>query len=99
MRFWDSGNGNELRKEEIQKGINCIAFSPNGKNAVCGDELGTIRTFSIPDAKLVRQLEGQNTGVVCLAYSPDGKTLGSAGEDEAWSSPRKVDTGLMVIPP
>jgi WD40 repeat protein/serine/threonine protein kinase len=62
--------------------INTIAFAPNGRILVHGNELGVLMVAQVQNAQPVGRLEGQVGPVRCAAFSADGKRVSFAGEGD-----------------
>src|SRR5262249_43578398 len=61
----------------------CVAFSPDGKTMVTGDQhLGVLTFFDLVKGTKHHSLRNAHDHTVrAVAFSPDGKTLASAGEE------------------
>ncbi len=64
--------------------INCIAFTPDGRQLVSASEDKTIRVWDLASGKTVRTIRGESAPgqagkVYAMALSPDGKWLAAAG--------------------
>lgn len=67
--------------------VDCIAFSPDGKNIAAGSDDGSVRLWSAETGyALAEMLAHLDRGVLCLEYSPNGKHLAI----------RLVDTRVFV---
>jgi WD40 repeat protein len=85
-RLWETGSGKELHRFR-HKGVNGLAFSPNGKALAAGgypSEEGTV-LWDLATKKEIRRFPsgplyvGPNT----LAFSPDGRYLAASGRANA----------------
>jgi len=62
--------------------INGVAFSADGKRAVCCSWDGVIRYWDLEDHALIRQLNGgRRIAIMSVVFSPDGKRILSGGGD------------------
>jgi hypothetical protein len=61
--------------------ILCVAFSPDGRQAVTGSADHTARLWSVADGREVRPLEGHTDEVLAVAFSPDGKRILTGSAD------------------
>lgn len=62
-----------------------LAFSPDGKQILTGDEQAKIMLWDVKSGKLIREFpraRGHQRGIQSLAYSPDGKQFVSVGRDD-----------------
>jgi WD40 repeat protein len=78
VRVWDLQAGAELFSEAVP-GVNCVAFSPDGRRLACGGEEVTVREAST--GQLVLSLRGHSDVVQAVAFSPDGRRVASASRD------------------
>ncbi|KAG8845735.1 hypothetical protein FRB96_002273 [Tulasnella sp. 330] len=65
-------------------GVNCVAWSPDGKAIVSGSEDHTVRVWDASSRTPIGEaLKGHTNGVSCVAWSPDGKTIISGSKDRS----------------
>lgn len=100
VMLWEVSTGKLVTKiEGFDKGLEPIAFSPNGKYLATGERESAgakASLWEIPSGKLIRTFEGHIYWVSQLAFSPDGLFLatGSANEMTLWnlSTGEKIGT-------
>jgi WD40 repeat protein len=61
--------------------ISSLAFSPDGKQVITGDGVGTVRLWDVASGKEIRQFKGHTGSVLSIAFSPDGKEVLTGGSD------------------
>jgi WD40 repeat protein len=64
--------------------VTCLAFSPDGKTLVLGQESGTVVLWDVGGENPQKRatMKGHRGKTIrAVAYSPDGKTIVSGGED------------------
>ena len=59
------------------KGVNAVAFSPDGKLLASGSDDHSIVIWNTDTGKQVTTLTGDEEVIRCVAFSPDGKSLAS----------------------
>jgi parallel beta-helix repeat protein len=64
------------------KGVNSVAFSPDGRLLASGSYDATIKLWEVATGSLVRILTGHTGGVESVAFSPDGRLLASGSGDK-----------------
>jgi WD40 repeat protein len=90
-----------------ERGVNAVAFSPDGKTLATGGDDGTVRIWNLATGKewQVFQVhpitaEPFGKGVRAVAFSPDGKTLASGADHDSvklWDlNTGKVRSNLVV---
>jgi hypothetical protein len=87
LRLWDAVTGRQLRRIEVGLAGNqwSVAFSPDGKGLVSGDNLG-VRVWDAATG-LGGELPAERRGqTYAVAFSPDGKLLASGG----WNAAQKT---------
>jgi RNA polymerase sigma factor (sigma-70 family) len=62
-------------------GISAVAFSPDGKQLVSGDNDLTLCVWEVSTGQKVRQLTRNEGGGFTIAYSPDGTMVAAGGLD------------------
>lgn len=95
IRLWDAVTGQQLaifkakskfagisrQEPEPQKGVNALAFSPNGKTVASGHDDNTVRLWDIASSAEIATLKGHKERINTLTFSPDGTTLASGSAD------------------
>lgn len=65
-----------------QHSVTCVAFSPDGKQAVTGSWDRTVRLWDVATGQPVGPPRESNAGAIgCVAFSPGGKRIAFAGAD------------------
>ena len=57
------------------------AFSTDGKCLVTGGRERVIRTWSVPELKLIEERYGPQETVLTVRFSPDGKSIAAGSYD------------------
>ncbi|KAG9070327.1 hypothetical protein KI688_009664 [Linnemannia hyalina] len=73
-----------------------IAFSPDSRRIVSGDEKGVIRLWDCTSGEELLTMEGHTNSIRSLTYSPCGDRIASVGDDKTvqlWDS----ETGVCVF--
>ena len=71
-----------MREIKVDTGVECLAFSPDGKILAAGCFDHAIRLVDAASGELIRKLVGHKGFPIQLAFSPDGKVLASASEGQ-----------------
>ena len=67
------------------KGVDSVAFSPDGRMVAIGSDDHTTRLWDVTDPhqlQPIATMTGHTSAVDTVVFSPDGKTLASAGVDQ-----------------
>jgi len=71
VRLWNAQDGTHLRTlEGHSRGVNGIAFSPDGRTIASGSGDTTVRLWNAQDGTHLRTLEGHSDEVMGIAFSP-----------------------------
>ncbi len=62
-------------------GVNCVAFSQDGKTLATAGLDGTVKLWDAASGKPLSSLKGHAGRVFSVTFAPDGNTLASASED------------------
>lgn len=81
--LYDAGNGKLIHSFTWHtRNINSIAFSPDSKLLISGDEYETIRLWNTETGKLVSEMQWhRGTATLSLAFSGNGEYLASGHRD------------------
>jgi len=80
MRLWDLETGDEIRSFAYNGSIWDVAFSPDGKTALCACGDGRVRHWELDSGKELKALVTQEDGVAwtCM-FTADGKQAVTGG--------------------
>ena len=62
--------------------VSCLAYSPNGKLLVTGNERFAIKVWDPATGKLKQTLDGHTGKIRAVAFTSNGQTLATGGEDK-----------------
>ncbi|MFO0843804.1 MAG: M56 family metallopeptidase [Gemmataceae bacterium] len=95
LRLWDATTGRLIRDVVTsQKQVFALAWAPDGRHAVIGQEDGAVQMWDVTAPRLVRDYKGHTEQVPFLSLSPDGKHLVTGSHDKTvkvWN----VETGAV----
>jgi len=70
--------------DPVSRGVNSVAFSPDGETLAAGDANGSAYVWNIATAKPIATLSDPNSaGINSVAFSPDSKTLATGDENDS----------------
>jgi WD40 repeat protein len=83
IRLWNLAEMRQVGTFRQPGSVLCLAFTPDRKTLIVGDERGAVRLLS-PDGTVKTTLAAHKDGpTFCVAVSPDGKKLATGGRDKA----------------
>jgi WD40 repeat protein len=89
VRLWEvAGDRASAKVKRVLRGhekwVRALAFSPDGKGLISGDDGGAIRRWEVAGDKVSEPtpLFRGTKGVLCLAFDPQGKWLAAGGIDQ-----------------
>jgi WD40 repeat protein len=87
--IWDAVTFEELAKlEGHHKGVNSVAFSPDGTHIGSGSDDYTMRIWNAVTFEELAKLEGHQASISHVVFSPDGTIISSrdrTGGRRAWA--------------
>jgi WD40 repeat protein len=104
ITLWSAADGALVRQLTAKDGrYTAMAFAPDGKTLVAGDDVGTIHVFSVATGKEQRSFGVANVkGTDALAISPDGKRLAAVGGGDGflrlWDLTRGTEERTLDLP-
>jgi len=64
------------------RSVYSVAFSPDGKLALSGSRVHTLKLWEVASGRLLNTLTGHRSSVTSVAFSPDGKLALSGSKDK-----------------
>jgi WD40 repeat protein len=80
VHVWNARSGGK-EFELTTKNVMSVAFSPDSKRIVSGNENGMVRVWDVASRELELLLEGHNGCTSSVGFSPDGKHIVSGAYD------------------
>jgi WD40 repeat protein len=83
VELWSRAGGKPLLTLEVPKeddGVQCLAFSHDGRLLAAGSGDGTTRVWHVTTGKEVYKLKGPEVWIESVAFAPDDRTLAVVGD-------------------
>ncbi|MFO0921791.1 MAG: hypothetical protein U0905_04795 [Pirellulales bacterium] len=68
-------------KDQVERPLRCVAFSPDGKLLAAGDQKGQLLVWKVADGSLAWKEKAHSGRLVKLAFAPSGKQLATTSYD------------------
>ncbi len=97
-RIWSVDNGQLLKILEHRRGVNSVAFSPDGKILVTGDESGNAYIWKWETEENPILLQGHTGVIFSVAFDPNGKLVATASEDgtaRIWDANTAAEVAIL----
>jgi WD40 repeat protein/uncharacterized caspase-like protein len=99
IKLWDLSTEQAVKTlHGHTKGVNCVAFSPDGTLLASGAADKKVKLWNVITGKEIRSFE-HNDEVTTVAFSPNGKVLASASRDSTiklWSIDRDSNEPIIA---
>jgi WD40 repeat protein len=79
VRVWNASSGAVVISFDVETPATCIAFSPDGRQVVFGDEDGVVRLLDIQKDRVVHTFSDLGGDIAAVAISPDSKQVLAVG--------------------
>ncbi len=96
-KLWDIETDKEIITFEQKRGVQSIAYSPNGKYTVLSGGYidKSIKLWNNQTGELIRKEKKHTDNVTCLVFSPDNKYYISGSWDKTVKL-RNIETGYVI---
>lgn len=98
QRVWDAKTGELLLKID-DKPAEGVAFTPDGKQLVTGNDDGTISIRDVATGKELNNFQAHGNWIWDVRFSPDGKRMITSSRDstaKVWEVPTGPDAGAST---
>jgi tRNA A-37 threonylcarbamoyl transferase component Bud32 len=96
---WDAHTGELVRGfAGMAQYVKAVAFMPDGKRILAGDQSGLLRIWDIDTGKVVMSLPGQTSNILAVGVSQSGRVV-SAGSSDGTVNSWDSLTGALISKP
>lgn len=97
VKIWQVENDTPLLEfGGLGASIFSLAFTKDGQQLLCGDELGNIILVDIKTQKIIHKKKVHNNIIRCISLAPDGNTFACSSDDRT-ASICQADTGKILF--
>jgi WD40 repeat protein len=89
VKVWNAVSGAVLMSFNVEKPAMSLAFTPNGRQLLVGDENGMVRLLDVPAGMVARTFSGVEERITAITMSPDSEqvlAVDSTGQLKVWSA-------------
>lgn len=95
IKVWNSRTGDEVAALKGTGGVNCVAFSNDGKQVISGGFDKLVKVWDVSKGALAYSMKGHTGTVTSVAISHDGRRIASASNLEStvrlWDTAKRTE--------